>query len=141
MPIRECIDANQIETMNEYREPIGLNCLLYTCLGALGYLVVHVGLHLFIPEGMNGTVEIKAVTLVVEGVDEWGDLKIDHRGDSVTISVWDRSDMEGSLRKYGAIRIHEEFDGHGRSRGTTWQPLKIPKKKQKPVRVPAQNIT
>ena len=58
---------------------------------------------------MNGTVEIKAVTLVVEGVDEWGDLKIDHRGDSVTISVWDRSDMERSLRKYGAIRIHEEY--------------------------------
>ena len=127
--------------MNEYNEPVGLKCLLYTCLGALGYLVVHVCLHLLIREGMNGTVEIKAVTLVVEGVDEWGDLKIDHRGDSVTISMWDRSDMERSLRKYGAIRIHEEFDGHGRSQGTTWQPLKI-KKKPKPVRVvPAWKIT
>ena len=119
----------------EEREPIGLNCLLYACMGAIGYLAIHIGLHLFIPEGMNGTVEIRATTLIVEGVDEWGDLKISHRGDSVTISVFDQGPMKAALRKYGGVRIHEEFDGHGRSRGTTWQPLKIPLSKKKPVRV------
>ena len=124
-----------MKTNNEEHRPVILNCMQSIVWGAFAYLVFHIAIHLVIPSAMSGPMEVRALTVIVTGEDEYGDMILDYQGDrDIQISIWDKPAIMRDLKKYGMVRLSEELDWKGRGRNSSWQVIKV-KKKAKPVRV------